>query len=96
MERYKKDLGVACSYCHVENRETGKLDYAPDENPKKHIARIMIAMLDDINDRHLPSERAFWNAAMTATFPSRRAVPMSSASSASTAVPLLPRMNSCR
>lgn len=53
MKRYGQDLGVECSYCHVENRDTGKLDYASDENPKKHIARIMIAMLDDINERHL-------------------------------------------
>lgn len=53
MKRYEKDLGVSCSYCHVENRDTGKLDYVSDENPKKQIARIMIAMLDDINDRHL-------------------------------------------
>lgn len=53
MKRYEQDLGVTCSYCHVENRDTGKLDYVSDENPKKHIARIMIAMLDDINDVHL-------------------------------------------
>lgn len=53
MKRYEQDLGVGCSYCHVENRDTGKLDYASDENPKKHVARIMIAMLDDINERHL-------------------------------------------
>jgi hypothetical protein len=53
MKRYEQDLGVACSYCHVENRDTGKLDYASDENPKKQTARIMIAMLDDINERHL-------------------------------------------
>jgi len=53
MKRYEQELGVSCSYCHVENRDTGKLDYVSDENPKKHIARIMIAMLDDINDRHL-------------------------------------------
>lgn len=53
MKGYEQDLGVKCSYCHVENRDTGKLDYASDENPKKHIARIMIAMLDDINDGHL-------------------------------------------
>lgn len=53
MKRYGQDLGVECSYCHVENRDTGKLDYASDENPKKHIARIMITMLDDINEGHL-------------------------------------------
>lgn len=53
MKRYERELGVTCSYCHVENRDTGELDYASDENPKKETARIMIAMLDDINERHL-------------------------------------------
>ncbi len=53
MKRYEKELGVSCSYCHVENRDTGKLDYASDENPKKQAARTMIAMLDDINDKYL-------------------------------------------
>lgn len=53
MKRYEGDLGVPCSYCHVENRDTGKLDYVSDENPMKQTARAMIAMLDDINDRHL-------------------------------------------
>ncbi len=53
MKRYEQELGVSCSYCHVENRDTQKLDYASDENPAKQTARIMIAMLDDINDKHL-------------------------------------------
>lgn len=53
MKAYGKDLGVKCSYCHVENRDTGKVDYVSDENPKKEIARVMIGMLADINDRHL-------------------------------------------
>lgn len=53
MRRYEQDLGVKCSYCHVENRDTGKLDYVSDENPKKSIARVMIAMVDDINEGHL-------------------------------------------
>jgi hypothetical protein len=53
MKRFEKELGVSCSYCHVENRDTGKLDYASDENPKKQTARTMITMLDDINDKYL-------------------------------------------
>jgi hypothetical protein len=53
MKRYEQDLGVTCSYCHVENRDTGKLDYASDENPRKQTARLMIGMLDDINDKYL-------------------------------------------
>jgi len=44
---------VSCSYCHVEDRDSGVIDYASDENPRKHTARIMISMLNDINDKHL-------------------------------------------
>jgi len=53
MKRYEQDLGVSCSYCHVENRDSGKLDYASDENPRKQTARLMIGMLGDINDKYL-------------------------------------------
>ena len=53
MKRYEKDLGVGCNYCHVENRDTGKVDYVSDENPMKHTARVMIGMLSDINEKHL-------------------------------------------
>ncbi|UWX03742.1 c-type cytochrome [Pseudoxanthomonas sp. NC8] len=56
MKRYERDLGVTCAYCHVEDRGTGKFDYASDENPKKETTRIMIAMLDDINERHLGAD----------------------------------------
>ena len=53
MKRYEQDLGVSCSYCHVENRDSGKIDYASDENPRKQTARLMIGMLDDINGKYL-------------------------------------------
>jgi hypothetical protein len=53
MKRFEKDLGVSCSHCHVESPQTQKLDYASDENPAKQTARVMIAMLDDINNKYL-------------------------------------------
>jgi hypothetical protein len=53
MKQYERALGVSCNYCHVEDRDSGFIDYASDENPRKHTARLMIAMLEDINDRHL-------------------------------------------
>lgn len=53
MRQYERELGVSCSYCHVEDRDSGVIDYASDENPRKHTARIMISMLNDINDKHL-------------------------------------------
>lgn len=53
MKQYERALGVSCSYCHVEDRDSGVIDYASDENPRKHTARLMISMLQDINDKHL-------------------------------------------
>jgi hypothetical protein len=53
MKQYERALGVSCNYCHVEDRDSGVIDYASDENPRKHTARLMIAMLQDINERHL-------------------------------------------
>jgi len=53
MKRYAQDLGVQCSFCHVENTATGKLDYASDESGRKQTARLMIGMLGDINDKYL-------------------------------------------
>ena len=53
MKQYERELGVSCNYCHVEDRDSGFIDYASDDNPRKHTARIMIAMLNDINSKHL-------------------------------------------
>jgi cytochrome c5 len=53
MHRYEDALGVSCEYCHAENEETKQVDYASDDNPKKQTARLMIAMLSDINGKYL-------------------------------------------
>ncbi len=53
MKQYERALGVNCSYCHVEDRDSGFIDYASDENPRKNTARLMISMLQDINEKHL-------------------------------------------
>jgi len=53
MRRYTSDLGVPCGYCHEENAQTKKLDFASDENPMKETARFMIKMTDDISDKYL-------------------------------------------
>lgn len=53
MHQYGEDLGVSCGYCHAKDPRTGKLDYASEGNPRKQTARIMIAMLRDINGKYL-------------------------------------------
>src|ERR1700704_5710700 len=39
MQNFTSALGVQCTYCHVQG------DFAADTNPKKEIARKMIAMV---------------------------------------------------
>jgi len=53
MVRYGQELGVQCSFCHAENPQTQQLDLRSDENPRKQIARIMIGMVSDINNKYL-------------------------------------------
>jgi hypothetical protein len=44
MSAYTRSLGVTCDFCHVMGG-----DRASDDNPKKNTARMMIAMVKDIN-----------------------------------------------
>lgn len=53
MNEYDGALGVSCDYCHVQDPQTQRFDYASDDNPKKTAARVMISMLDDINGKFL-------------------------------------------
>jgi hypothetical protein len=43
MRTFTAGLGVQCNYCHVQGNN------ASDENPKKEIARKMIAMVQQVN-----------------------------------------------
>ncbi len=45
MRSYAAALGIKCDHCHMAR------DFASDENPKKEIARAMIAMAQDINSK---------------------------------------------
>ncbi len=53
MKRYADELGVQCGHCHVEDPQSHHFDYASDDNPAKQTARIMMAMLSDINTKYL-------------------------------------------
>ncbi len=53
MDQYGRELGVKCEYCHTRSAQTQKPDYASDDNPAKQTARVMIAMLDEINTKYL-------------------------------------------
>jgi hypothetical protein len=53
MHGYEHALGVECSFCHAENPQTHRLDFASDANPHKNTARIMIRMVNEINPKYL-------------------------------------------
>lgn len=53
MRGYTKALGVDCSFCHAEDAQTHRLDFASDAKPEKHTARIMIRMTKEINAKYL-------------------------------------------
>src|SRR5438105_10773498 len=57
MQGFNMALGVACSYCHVEMvgaplNEKGlvPIDAAPDDKQTKKTARVMLRMVNQIND----------------------------------------------
>ena len=53
MMGFRAALGVQCGFCHAQNPETKRFDYASDANPVKANARIMIAMTKDINAKYV-------------------------------------------
>jgi hypothetical protein len=52
VDQFQDELGVSCNFCHSENRETHKPDYASDEKPEKQIARLMMQMTNRINRKY--------------------------------------------
>jgi hypothetical protein len=52
VDEFQDDLGVSCNFCHAENKDTHKPDYASDEKPEKLIARAMMRMTIVINKKN--------------------------------------------
>jgi len=59
METFNASLGVKCSYCHASQKDDStKLDFSSDEKRHKIIARGMLEMTNDINEKYfLPHMR---------------------------------------
>lgn len=54
MRSFAMGLGVRCQHCHVgEGNDLSKFDFASDAKPQKEIARKMLRMVMEINNRHL-------------------------------------------
>ena len=52
MRGYNTALGVKCNFCHADNPETKKLDFASDAKKEKEFARHMIVMTRDLNAKN--------------------------------------------
>ncbi len=55
MGGFTRALGVRCVYCHVgeEGKPLNPADFAKDDKPAKEKARVMLRMVQDINDKYL-------------------------------------------
>jgi cytochrome c5 len=54
MDVFKVALGVKCNYCHAQTKESApRLDMACDDNPRKEIARDMIRMTRELNEKYM-------------------------------------------
>ncbi|MES2005589.1 MAG: c-type cytochrome [Bacteroidota bacterium] len=56
VDDFQDGLGVGCNYCHAQEKGSLHLDYASDEKPEKEIARSMMRMTIDINQKYFSVE----------------------------------------
>lgn len=52
MDIYNVSLGVDCGYCHVKDKKADTLIFEKDDKAEKEIARNMILMTMDINEKY--------------------------------------------
>jgi len=52
IDDFEDGLGVSCGFCHAEENDSHKLDYASDEKPEKEIASLMMKMTLDVNEKY--------------------------------------------
>jgi len=49
VDEFNDGLGVGCNFCHAEEKDSHRLDYASDAKPEKEMARMMMRMTIKIN-----------------------------------------------
>ena len=52
IDEFNDGLGVSCGFCHAEEKDSHRLDYASDAKPEKEIARQMLKMTLKINKKY--------------------------------------------
>ena len=60
MHHFTASLNVKCSFCHVKNTETDKMDFPSDAKGEKLVARKMMIMAIDINRDHFKPMEDEW------------------------------------
>lgn len=53
MRGFTTDLGVRCNFCHANDPQTQRTNFALDTKPEKSTARLMIQMTQTINTQYL-------------------------------------------
>lgn len=53
MHGFAGSLGVHCTFCHVRNEQTRKMNFASDEKPEKASARVMMRMTREMNEKYI-------------------------------------------
>ncbi|MEX2271510.1 MAG: c-type cytochrome [Vicinamibacterales bacterium] len=91
MRSFTRALGVRCEHCHAgEGNDLSKFDFMSDKIPAKQIARKMLTMVMEINDRHLAD--VVVPAAPAATPPDAAAPPAAAPAAAAPGQPPAPRV----
>ena len=54
MQHFTDALGVQCSYCHTGEGDLSTWDFAADDKEHKEAARVMMRMVQAVNNDHLP------------------------------------------
>jgi hypothetical protein len=57
MEEWEHALGARCSFCHMRNEDTKKMDFAADGKPEKEMAREMYKMTQEINKKYFHAQK---------------------------------------
>lgn len=51
IDDFEDGLGVSCTFCHAQRKDSLQLDYASDSKPEKQVARLMMKMTTGINSK---------------------------------------------
>ena len=52
IDDFEDGLGVSCTFCHAQAKDSLDVDYASDAKPEKQIARRMMSMTMGINKKY--------------------------------------------